>query len=679
MLPTLPYKLLPGRLCFALVCFALCCISACSTHKTADDPIIAEKLKEANNLILMNKSDDAVKVLDHVRPLISSDNPQLVNYYVLRVHQSFYHVDQANLYADSAIAFFKTASVKDHPNEYFKALLNKGDVCLHLGKYLTALNYFYEANKILSKCDCDNGELASKIAIIYYGQKNYLISAQYHAKSYGQLTRCNRNLTKDEYFYTEQGELDNAGIGFQKAGLLDSAYYYYHKDIAIINKADSEKTVHANLIHSARTVVCDNMGSWQLSQDNPDSAKYYLFRSLSEAAYCDEASSFPPMIKLANVYLKTNDPKDAEAVLNKCMYMVGKYKKSMPEACLSWYLTYSQLLSKTNRPADAYRYQGYYLKFKDTVNKSLSDLYRVDIEHEFSSIQQQQTLKEQNQQNLIRRIYLWSAILIAVLFSIIVAQIYRSLKKARYNNKLTTQQNEQLHHTLTELERVNKNYIRIMRVMAHDLRNPISGMTGLAAMLLEEEDIGEESKHMLRLIETTGLHTVEMISELLKTGLAEEDEKAVKQPLDIKALVYDSVELLQFKAADKEQKVIFESDNTPVIAGINHEKIWRVVNNLIVNAIKFSHIGGVIRVGMSSDDKNVLLSVADNGIGIPDDQKELIFEMFTPAKKPGTDGEQPFGLGLSISKRIVDMHNGRIWFESEAGKGTTFFVELPLK
>jgi signal transduction histidine kinase len=204
-------------------------------------------------------------------------------------------------------------------------------------------------------------------------------------------------------------------------------------------------------------------------------------------------------------------------------------------------------------------------------------------------------------------------------------------------------------------------------------------MTGLASVLLEDDDINDETKHMLRLIESTGLHTIEMISELLKTGLADENEKLAKIPLDIKALVFDSVELLQFRANEKQQQILLESEDKPIIAEVNHEKIWRVINNLIVNAIKFSHFNGIIRVGVAADEENVLISVADNGIGIPDDQKEIVFEMFTPAKKPGTDGEQPFGLGLSISKRIIDMHKGRIWLESKVNKGTTFFIELPLK
>ncbi|ASU34902.1 hypothetical protein MuYL_3017 [Mucilaginibacter xinganensis] len=238
-------------------------------------------------------------------------------------------------------------------------------------------------------------------------------------------------------------------------------------------------------------------------------------------------------------------------------------------------------------------------------------------------------------------------------------------------------QNKQLQRSLDEMERINKNYLRIMRVMAHDLRNPISGITGLAAMLMVEDELSEDSKTMVKLIETTGIHSLEMINELLKTGLANENEHLVKQRIDLKSMMRDSVELLQFQAKGKHQQIIFDNNDFPIMADVNYEKIWRVINNLIVNAIKFSYQGGIIKVNIKEENNRISISVADNGIGIPDDQKDAVFEMFTPAKKNGTFGEQPFGLGLSISKKIIDLHNGKIWFENNGNKGTVFYVELP--
>lgn len=253
----------------------------------------------------------------------------------------------------------------------------------------------------------------------------------------------------------------------------------------------------------------------------------------------------------------------------------------------------------------------------------------------------------------------------------------QTLKNKKGNLSVLAQHNKELKNSLEELERVNKNYLRIMRVMAHDLRNPLSGMTGLASMLMVEDEFSDDSKHMLKLIETTGLHSMEMINELLKSGLDNDDEPLVTQKLDLRAMLYDSIELLQFRAKEKSQEIVFESDNVPVLAEINHEKIWRVINNLIVNAIKFSYTGSKITVGIRADGKNILIWVADNGVGIPDENKDLIFEMFTPVKRNGTHGEQPFGLGLSISKKIIELHSGKIWFEGNAGNGTVFYIQLP--
>jgi len=237
--------------------------------------------------------------------------------------------------------------------------------------------------------------------------------------------------------------------------------------------------------------------------------------------------------------------------------------------------------------------------------------------------------------------------------------ITQTLKNTKGSLSVLTQHNKELQNSLEELERVNKNYLRIMRVMAHDLRNPLSGMTGLASMLMVEDEFSDDSKHMLKLIETTGLHSMEMINELLKSGLDSDDETLVTQKLDLRAMLYDSIELLQFRAKEKNQEIVLESDNLPVMAEINHEKIWRVINNLIVNAIKFSYTGSKIKVGIKADGKNILIWVADNGVGIPAENKDLIFEMFTPAKRNGTQGEQPFGLGLSISKKIIELHRAK--------------------
>jgi signal transduction histidine kinase len=422
------------------------------------------------------------------------------------------------------------------------------------------------------------------------------------------------------------------------------------------------------------------MGGLYLKKGDLPRAHEYLTKCLALYAKTDtNGNKITPYIKLAELYVKLGDTVNAAENFQQSRLLLNHFYKQNPQSLINWNKLYADYLFKINDPKKAYHYKEAYIRLKDSVSNDLSELYRLDVVRELDVIQQKQALSEFKQRDKLRMVYLAGIIIFVLLFIIIIILIYRNLKKTKQNHAIAKLQNEQMQQTVAELERVNKNYIRIMRVMAHDLRNPLSGMTGLAAVLMEGDDFSDENKQMLRLIETTGIHSMEMINELLKTGLANEEEKLVKEKLDLRSLLYDSVELLQFKAADKQQQIIFESDNTPVTAEVNHEKIWRVINNLIVNAIKFSHVNGIIKVGIKHNNAGILISVADNGIGIPLEQKDSVFEMFTPAKKVGTDGEQPFGLGLSISKKIIEMHHGNIWFESSTERGTTFYIELPYK
>ncbi|HCS21665.1 MAG TPA: hypothetical protein DIW47_14090 [Bacteroidetes bacterium] len=98
--------------------------------------------------------------------------------------------------------------------------------------------------------------------------------------------------------------------------------------------------------------------------------------------------------------------------------------------------------------------------------------------------------------------------------------------------------------------------------------------------------------------------------------------------------------------------------------------------NLLSNAIKFSPNNKSIEVYLEGDSKRALVSVTDHGIGIPDDLKDRVFDMLTEAKRNGTAGEKAHGLGMAISKQIMEAHGGKIWMESEEGKGTTFYLEF---
>ena len=147
------------------------------------------------------------------------------------------------------------------------------------------------------------------------------------------------------------------------------------------------------------------------------------------------------------------------------------------------------------------------------------------------------------------------------------------------------------------------------------------------------------------------------------------------QWVDINTLLNNSIELLRFKAAEKNQQIELTTLDSPEIILISREKIWRVISNLIINAIKFSPVGATIKVNVVRYDKTICVEVSDNGIGIPEASKSKIFNMFTEAKRPGTMGEKSFGLGLSICKQIVEKHDGKIWFDSGDG-GTTFYMEL---
>jgi signal transduction histidine kinase len=263
-----------------------------------------------------------------------------------------------------------------------------------------------------------------------------------------------------------------------------------------------------------------------------------------------------------------------------------------------------------------------------------------------------------------------------VLIFLNVKHTKRHLASLKTLNAHLKEKKFKLRQTMIELEKQNDAKDKILRIVAHDLRTPIHGIAGLTQVLLDEQEKPSKDHSLLTLIKNACGDAQQLITEILEVAGMAEVKKLKKQPTDINAVVSNSIELLQYKAAEKNQQIIFETDTAAEPVFVNKEKIGRVVSNLISNAIKFSAHDKRIYVTTGKKLNGTWITVKDEGIGIPGEYENKVFDLFTAVKRPGTCGEKSFGLGLSICKQIIEAHDGKIWFESEPGKGTTFHVQL---
>jgi signal transduction histidine kinase len=243
-------------------------------------------------------------------------------------------------------------------------------------------------------------------------------------------------------------------------------------------------------------------------------------------------------------------------------------------------------------------------------------------------------------------------------------------------NKKINSQKKKLEQTLNAFNKKSQETDHILKVVAHDLRNPISAIYTLARMLKDDDENEIDSAEYLDLIQNASKESLELINSIVQVGVGNNLKELHKTMLDINGIVSICVQHLKVRAAEKNQKLILHLPDEPQTVFADADKIHRVIKNLVVNAIKFSHKGSTIHVSVKQKERNIVIEVKDQGIGIPMHLEDKVFDIFTEAKRPGTDQEKTFGLGLSICKQFVEAHNGKIWFNSKENEGTSFYVQL---
>lgn len=221
----------------------------------------------------------------------------------------------------------------------------------------------------------------------------------------------------------------------------------------------------------------------------------------------------------------------------------------------------------------------------------------------------------------------------------------------------------------------------ILQIISHDLAGPMSTIGLLSDQLAKHGALvnDEAAKQMLEKIKRTSTHGVSLIQEFLNQEfLSSTQVDLQKRRVDLTGKIGEIID--QYRGSEQQigKRFEYQTPGSPVFAAVDEPKFMQVVTNLLSNAVKFTHEDGQITVRIEDrpETGTVLISVADNGIGIPEALQAGIFDKFTKSRRPGVRGEPSIGLGMSLVKLIVGWHNGRVWFESGENQGSTFFVEI---
>jgi signal transduction histidine kinase len=562
-----------------------------------------------------------------------------------RINEHYGNVKLAIKYQKSSLALFNAVADK---KEAADATASMGILQARQGDFKTGSRLITNSLAYYKKNNDTAGLIRTytRLGELYElnGNRKQALSA------YSDAEQLNRgDFITDEYFSL----ITNIGKLHTELGNHRKAADYYEKGIGKSRAGKHIKTHIAFLNHAGKT--------WS-KLGNKQKAMAYHQQGLEQAqANGLSEETAKSLIGMAHA-VKTNDADQSIAHLKHALQI----SRSIGHQQLSAEIYYSL--------SDVYRQQSRYaeaLLALQEHHRLLDSLVNANEGHKIAVLQSSYDLAESklhiealevsNQERTYQRNEV-TLVAIAILIILLVIIMYF------YKNRLLNRQ-------LTASNLIKD---RLFSIIGHDLRNPIGGITQLLAIMEEGHLTAEEHQQMVTEMRKQGNITLEILNALLNWGEAQLKGVHIK-PINInaKTSIVKNITALHKQADDKSIRII---DTTPaeliVYGDPNHFDF--IIRNLISNAIKFSHLSGDIQIAADTetDPDHIIFSVTDHGKGITKAQQELFLQSDMDVAF-GTQGEKGTGIGLMLSKEFMKANHGRIWLESEEGKGSTFYFTFP--
>ena len=231
--------------------------------------------------------------------------------------------------------------------------------------------------------------------------------------------------------------------------------------------------------------------------------------------------------------------------------------------------------------------------------------------------------------------------------------------------------------TYREIEQLSKLRGEFVSTVSHEFRTPLTGIQGFSEMMRDEELTIAQMREYAGDINKDAQRLARLISDMLDLDRMESGLMTlIANPVDLNGIISDAA--AQFRLRSATHPVVLDLDHAlPTLTG-DPDRLTQVVTNLLSNAIKYSPAGGAVELRTRREGNTVMLTVRDQGIGIPNEHLETIFERYSRIESMATHTIQGTGLGLPIVRQILQLYQGKVWATSEPGKGSVFHVQLPL-
>lgn len=260
----------------------------------------------------------------------------------------------------------------------------------------------------------------------------------------------------------------------------------------------------------------------------------------------------------------------------------------------------------------------------------------------------------------------------------------KKIAKGNYNIQLQVHRRDEIGQLASHFSSMTKSLEQLESMrqefvsnVSHEIQSPLASIQGFSQTLQLETITEEKRKHYLSIIEDESRRLSQLSKQLLTLASLDKEEGIVeKEMFDLSQQIKQVLFMTEWSWREKD--IAIDMELPSVFIHADQKLLQQAWTNLITNSIKFSETGGTISVNIRSDNEKCYIEISDTGIGISKEDLPHIFQRFYKADKSRIRKEGSSGLGLAITKRIIELHDGKIHVESMLGRGTTFFIELPL-